>query len=88
MLLEEIEEPVLLGNHLMFLATLLVGVERDDEALEFVERALPLYEKVLGSDHVEVAFVLSVAVRLCRTCNRKASATFYERRRRLMGSAA
>jgi len=80
-LLEQIEEPGLLGNQLMFLATLLVGDARDGEALEVVERALPLYEQVLGPDHLEVAFVLSVAVRLCRSCNRTASARYYERRR-------
>ncbi|MBT8491939.1 MAG: tetratricopeptide repeat protein [Deltaproteobacteria bacterium] len=80
-ILEEQDQAALLGNHLMFLATLLVAESRDKEALDFVERALPLYEQVLGPDHIEVAFVLSVAVRLCRACNRQASARYYERRR-------
>ena len=85
-LLEQADSPALLGNHLMFLATLLVGEERDGEALEVVERALPLYEEELGPDHLEVAFVLSVAVRLCRSCNRSASARYYERRRMSIAS--
>lgn len=80
-ILEQQSHPALLGNHLMFLATLLVGENRDGEALAYVEEALPLYEKVYGSDHLEVAFVLSVAVRLCRSAGRMASARYYERRR-------
>ena len=87
-ILEEQDQDALLGNHLMFLATLLVAESRDREALDFVERALPVYEQVLGADHIEVAFVLSVAVRLCRSCNRLASARYYDRRRLSIGHVA
>jgi hypothetical protein len=70
--------PVLLANHLMFMGQLLAQRGDVESALDFVERALPLYRTHVGAHHTETAYMLSVAAMLCRRCAREGDADRYD----------
>jgi len=57
------DRPAILGNHLMFLASLVPQQADASETLALLRRALTCYEAAHGPDHREVAYVLSVLAR-------------------------
>lgn len=61
---EKCGRPTLLGNHLMFLSSLLSEQDRAEEALACAERALPCYQVSHGEMHTEVAYIHSVLASL------------------------
>lgn len=63
----------IVGNHLMFLATLLAEDGREAEALRFAGHALPIYAASLGPAHGEVGHVRSVVESLERRVGRAAA---------------
>ena len=74
------DRTVLLANHLMFLAQHLWRAKRYEEALLFVERALPLYEQGWGRSHSETRYMLACAEFVCRKLGDEVRAAEYHRR--------
>jgi tetratricopeptide (TPR) repeat protein len=74
------DRTVLLANHLMFLAQHLWRAKCYEEALPFVERALPLYEQGWGRSHSETRYMLACAEFVCRKLGDEVRAAEYHRR--------
>ena len=60
------DRPMLLGNHLMFLADFLFEQKRFSEAADMARSAVPYYERALGPDHSQTARVRADAERFGR----------------------